>query len=186
MNVIFLDIDGVINHPGIYADNATWRDNGDGLLRIPVAHECVTRLNRLVAETEAKIVISSSWRLVARWQDLGQALERHGFVGDVVGETPDLINDHGWLRKWRERHGEEFTFERLERGWEIAEYIRRHQNVYKFVILDDCSDMADLRPMLVHVDATTGLDDPDVERAKWLLTQHDIQYDVLDKINTLV
>jgi hypothetical protein len=87
MRIIFLDIDGVLNHPGTYCEGAPWRREAGELLPVPVAPECMARLNRLVAETGARIVISSSWRLFARWQDLGPALVRHGLVGEVVGET---------------------------------------------------------------------------------------------------
>jgi hypothetical protein len=127
------------------------------------------RLNRLIAETGAKIVISSSWRLFARWQDLGPALNRHGLVGDVIGETPDLVNNEVWLENWRVREGAPFTFEKLERGWEIGEWLAAHPEVTAFVILDDCSDMDALIPWLVLTHPNDGLDDPDVERAKWLL-----------------
>jgi len=206
MRVVFLDIDGVLNH-------AATRSSADPTaaepLPIPIAPECMSRLNRLIAETGAKIVISSSWRLFARWQDLGPALVRHGLVADVIGETPDLPNDKVWLANWQLRKGETFTFERLERGWEIAEWIARfaagicscghassahecgtdacYHNEHPsgatgctcqhfdgtpltgFVILDDCSDMDMLKPWLVLTHPNDGLDDPDVERAKWLL-----------------
>lgn len=170
MRVVFLDIDGVLNHPGTYSDDAApWRRDPSELVRVPVAPECMDRLNRLIADTEARIVISSSWRLFARWQDLAPALARYGLVGEVVGETPDLINDAAWLEAWRKREGGPFMYERLERGMEIAEWLGQHPEVTGFVILDDCSDMADLKPRLVHVDPVIGLDDPDVERAKLLL-----------------
>lgn len=129
----------------------------------------MSRLNRLIAETDAQIVISSSWRLFARWQDLGPALARYGLVGEVVGETPDLINDATWLEAWRRREGAPFTYERLERGWEIAEWLRLHPEATSFAILDDCSDMAHLRHRLVLVDPVIGLDDPDIERARRFL-----------------
>lgn len=38
-----------------------------------------------------------------------------------------------------------------------------------FVILDDVSDMDELKPWLVLTHPNEGLADPDVERAKWLL-----------------
>jgi hypothetical protein len=166
VKIIFLDIDGVLNHcdtrdPRIATDQEP--------LPIPIAPECMARLNRLIAETCAKIVISSSWRKFARWQDLGPALVRHGLIGDVIGETPDLVNDEGWLANWQVRTGAPFTYERLERGWEIREWLAAHPEVTAFVILDDCSDMDELKPWLVLTHPIDGLDDPDVERAKWLL-----------------
>src|SRR4029077_13990518 len=140
-------------------------------LPIPIAPECMGRLNQLVAETGAKIVISSSWRLYVRWQDLGPALARHGLVGDVIGETPDLVNDSIWLERWHTRTAGPFMYEHLERGWEIREWLFAHPEVTAFVILDDVSDMAELKPWLVHTLPNIGLDDPDVERAKWLVAR---------------
>jgi hypothetical protein len=166
MRVVFLDIDGVLNHCGTRDARTPTEEEP---IPIPIAPECMGRLNRLIAETAAKIVISSTWRKVAGWQDLGPALTRHGLVGDVVGETPDLVNDAPWLERWRTREGAPFTYERLERGWEIAEWLAAHPEVTGFVILDDCSDMSALKPWLVLTHPNDGLDDPDVERAKWLL-----------------
>ena len=166
MRVVFLDIDGVLNHSATRSDvSPTTKEP----LPIPIAPECMARLNRLIAETGAKIVISSSWRTFARWQDLGPALVRHGLVGDVIGETPDLVNDEIWLENWHVREGSPFTFEKLERGWEIGEWLAAHPEVTAFVILDDCSDMDALMPWLVLTHPNDGLDDPDVERAKWLI-----------------
>ena len=159
----------MLNHPGTYCEMAARPREAGEVLRVPIAPECMARLNRLVAETEARVVISSSWRMSARWQDLGPALARYGLIGEVIGETPDLINDAIWLEAWRVREGAPFAYEWMERGWEIAEWLHSHPEVTSFVILDDCSDMASLRDRLVLVDPTVGLDDPDVERAKWLL-----------------
>jgi hypothetical protein len=126
-------------------------------------------LNRLIAETGAKIVVSSSWRAETHWTRLGPALQRQGLVADVIGETPDLPNNRLWLANWEIRHGAPFDFERLERGWEIAEWIAAHPEVTSFVILDDVSDMDALIPWLVLTHPIDGLTDPDVERAKYLL-----------------
>lgn len=166
MRVLFLDFDGVINN------SRTWSEfnrESDGVFVIPTAPECIERLNRLIAETGARVVISSSWRNFASWDNLAPALAARGFVGEVIGETPNLVNEPVWLERWRTREGAPFTYERMERGWEIREWIAAHPDVTEFAILDDCSDMAELKPWLVHTDAEIGLDDPDVERAKWLL-----------------
>jgi hypothetical protein len=166
MKVVFLDIDGVLNHCDTRSDVVPTMKEP---LPIPIAPECMLRLNRLIAETGAQIVISSSWRTFCRWQDLGPALVRHGLVGAVIGETPDLVNDEVWLENWRVREGAAFTFEKLERGWEIGEWLAAHPEVTSFVILDDCSDMDALIPWLVLTHPNEGLADPDVERAKWLI-----------------
>jgi hypothetical protein len=165
VKVVFLDIDGVLNH----CDTRNAPPTDAEPLPIPIAPECMARFNRLIAETDAKVVISSSWRKAVRWQDLGPALVRHGLVADVIGETPDLVNDAVWLANWQAREGAPFTYKRLERGWEIGEWLAAHPEVTAFVILDDCSDMDALMPWLVLTHPIDGLDDPDVERAKWLL-----------------
>ena len=179
MKVLFLDIDGVLNNPGTYGGaNGVYRRDRDtmdqaersALLQVPIAPECMARLNRIIAETGAKIVISSSWRLFARWEDLGPALARYGLIAEVIGETPDLVNDPVWLGAWRTREGAPFAYERLERGMEIAEWLKERTDVESFAILDDCSDMASVKDRLVLCDPVIGLDDPDVERAVWLLT----------------
>jgi hypothetical protein len=166
MIVVFLDIDGVVNHCNTRHNVSPTATEP---LPIPIAPECMACLNRLIVETGAVIVISSSWRKFARWQDLGPALVRHGLVGEVIGETPDLSKDTVWLANWQERNGKPFDFEHLERGWEIGEWLAAHPEVTAFVILDDCSDMDALMPWLVLTHPNDGLDDPDVERAKWLL-----------------
>lgn len=166
MKIVFLDIDGVLNHS---ATRHNVSPTTTEPLPIPIEPACMARLNRLIAETGAKIVISSSWRLFARWQDLGPALVRHGLVADVIGETPDLPNNAAWLANWQARKGKPFEFDRLERGWEIAEWLVAHPEVTAFVILDDVSDMDALISWLVLTHPNDGLDDPDVERAKYLL-----------------
>ncbi len=166
MIVLFLDFDGVINN------DSTWGippPSPDGLLVIPVEPACIARLNALVERTGARLVISSSWRRFAGWEDLGAALARHGVIAEVIGETPDLVNNAGWLERWRLRDGAPFQYERMQRGWEIREWLAAHPEVTEFAILDDCSDMDDLKPWLVLTDPVYGLDDPDVERAVWLL-----------------
>jgi hypothetical protein len=178
VKLVFLDIDGVLNNPGTYGGhNGVYRRDRDAvdpteraeLLQVPIDPACMERLNRIIARTDARIVISSSWRLFARWQDLGPALARYGLVAEVIGETPDLVNDPVWLDAWRTREGAPFAHERLERGMEIAEWLKDRADVESFVILDDCSDMADVRDRLVLCDPVTGLDEPDVERAVWML-----------------
>jgi HAD domain in Swiss Army Knife RNA repair proteins len=59
VKVIFLDIDGVLNHSATRSDVLPTAKEP---LPIPIAPECVARLNRLIAETGAKIVILSSCR----------------------------------------------------------------------------------------------------------------------------
>lgn len=151
MIIIFLDIDGVLNHVDTrYEDIPLRRKNGEKL-QVPVDPDCMTRLNRLIAQTGASIVISSSWRLFVSLEELGSALFCCGLVAGIVGETPNLGNG------------------RIDRGTEIAAWLARHPGVASFVILDVCSDMGNLRSLLIQTDPFVGLDDRDVDRARQLL-----------------
>jgi len=156
LRVLFLDIDGVLNHYNTY--------DGCQPGRIPVAPECMARLNNLVERSGAKVVISSSWRKFAAWTELAPALAREGLVAEVIGETPDLINDPVWLAEWKSRNGT-FYYERLERGHEIRQWLADHPEVEEFVILDDGNDMGVLLPWLVLTDPLHGLQYRDIDVA---------------------
>ena len=80
---IFLDLDGVLNsHP--YIQRMKLAHPGETDFIDPV---CVERLNRIVAATDAEVIITSSWR---GQYDFQQRLDEQGFKGKVLGETPQL------------------------------------------------------------------------------------------------
>jgi hypothetical protein len=176
MKVIFLDIDGVLNNDQTFG----MLEHQHRALGEHAPCECfsprnmfelhlVARLNEIVRRTSAQVVISSSWRKLVDLGGIAEILALRGFMGEVVGETPDLVNDPVWLERFRFRTGAPLEFERVERGHEIWEWLTLHPEVTHFVILDDCSDMARLKAYLVHTDADVGLDEPDVERAAHLM-----------------
>jgi len=78
--IIFLDVDGVINHPN--SDNAG----------TTICPHCVNKLKTMLGHTSANIVLSSTWRLNKHHR---KTLFRHlrainVYQGVVVGETRDL------------------------------------------------------------------------------------------------
>lgn len=120
MKVIFLDFDGVLNV-------------------IPQGHdyyggifhpEFVENLKRLLDETDAKLVISSSWRHMGL-ERLNMMWSHRGYPGEIIGITPDL---------WRRVEDEEYH-ERMQRGDEIEAWLNQHPEVENYVILDDDTDM---------------------------------------------
>lgn len=123
MKVIFLDIDGVMN---CYVQGFNWEVRKD---RVPMIHDdLVERLNRIVAETGAYLVLSSTWRLASDWHD---TMNKAGITDRWLGRTPRKPRPTG------------ASFEWCERGKEIWEWLRRHgsKDVTRFCILDDDSDM---------------------------------------------
>lgn len=143
MNVIFLDIDGVLNNrrtPNM--NHAVWR----------IDPQNVARLNCIIeAVDDLTIVLSSSWRYSVRSGnvDLNALLQEYGFIGDPIIERT-ICDD-----EWMEEHSE-------ERGHEIQRWLDEHPEVERFVILDDDDDMAHLLPHLIQTSFMEGLLDEHV------------------------
>lgn len=178
MRVIFLDVDGVLNserHCRALEDRhrqlghtepaSPKRDTTCDCFKLynQIDREAVARLNRLVAETGAKIVISSSWRKLFDPPELHRILSEHGLVAEIVGETPDA-SDEAVRSEMRSEYGDDGA--RLYRGHEIDHWLRHTgKDVDRFVILDDGGDMAMHARRLVQTDADEGLLDDHVDLA---------------------
>lgn len=101
------------------------------------------QLKRLVDTTGAKIVVSSSWRLIPMaMKNLTAQLEAHGMK--VYDKTPHTGN---------------------YRGDDITAWLNQHDDVDAYVILDDDSDMTTHMDHLVKTDFETGLRHNHVDRA---------------------
>lgn len=148
MKIIFLDIDGVLNSIEFWARHiaAGGRGGYDG-----IDHVAVSRLNRLVEASGARVVLSSAWRK-GGVESAQQALRAKGATWTIHATTPVLESGDRFLEIW--------TYIAHSRGY-----------VTNFVILDDelviDLDVAD--PWLVQTDRRVGLTDEDVERALAIL-----------------
>lgn len=120
MKVIFLDIDGVLN---------VMHREHDEFGAIFHQH-FVDNLARVIKETDAKIIISSSWRH-GGLQRMIDMWKFRNLPGEVIGITPDL---------WGEIEGEDF-YEKLQRGHEIQAVLDRMPDITSYVIFDDDDDM---------------------------------------------
>ena len=125
MKIIFLDIDGVLNCQFMHTDTS------DEIIRTPggfLSKRCLNLVNELVDKTDAKIVISSTWRID---DDFEKYLIDAGLNGDIIGKTP-ILKDHFSLR------GNEIHAWIVENENLIG---KRYHEYHSFVILDDDSDM---------------------------------------------
>lgn len=126
MKVIFLDIDGVMNHRQHFK-------RSDKHILQEFCPRSVENLREIVRVCNAKIVVSSTWRKFFRTtKRLRKELFCHyGLEQHVIGLTP-VIED-------------------AERGKEIEWYMNYYHIPCKnMVILDDDDDMCDLMPRLVQ------------------------------------
>lgn len=149
MKLIFLDIDGVMNHRN-YFRRSRLHDLQEFC---PVA---VRNLREIIKRTGAKIVISSTWR---KFNDIDYIMSCYDLDQYVVGKTPNLI-DH-------------------IRGDEIDLFIKRYfknteciEKLESFIIIDDDDDMGDLMPHLIHCKDNSGLTDERREEAVELLERN--------------
>lgn len=120
MKVIFLDIDGVLNHYYWYREH---KDKSN--LSYPISDfdpKSVSYLNNITDTTGAKIILSSSWRFDL---DIINILHTAGVTGEIIGCTPDLYSIYGSLC----------------RGKEIDAVLNKRTDIERYIILDDDTDM---------------------------------------------
>jgi hypothetical protein len=129
MKYLFLDIDGVLNtgqYSNYLVDNGLNETDADGYLFDP---EAVENLQYLIEETDAKIIITSTWRLDG---DMQAIWHNRNLAGEVIGVTPTIQKEKaiGKIKIW---YG--------HRGMEVEEWLSANANApYKYAILDDEND----------------------------------------------
>ena len=114
--------------------------------------DCVERLNKICQlVSDAKIVISSTWRIPAQTEEAFQSLKDYikheGVKGEIIDKTPYMPNS--------------------SRGAEIQQWLDDNSGlgVESFVILDDTEDMAHLMDHLILTSHKTGILDKHVDAA---------------------
>ena len=148
-NVVFLDIDGVLNTPQNAVERFEKWKAGTGKSRDEFGQlfcpKAVSNLEYLCHMANAKVVISSTWRRagLAKMQTMFQMRD---IKINVIDVTPDLT-----------RMGENGLWMATIRGEEIAEWLRNNQ-VDNYVIFDDDRDMLpEQLPFFVRTNFEDGL-----------------------------
>tara|TARA_Y100000310_G_C20641622_1_gene794276 strand:- start:380 stop:847 length:468 start_codon:yes stop_codon:yes gene_type:complete len=154
MKIIFLDVDGVLNN----VNDGTFSQSQ------AISGENFNNLKHIVAATNAKVVLSTSWRHDAGLAIISKHLEDANI--EVIGLTPSLcptiiMNDE----------------DDVPRSVEIQVWLDK--NVAKFddlviyVILDDEDHAADnnMQMNFIHVNTRTGLTEDDATKAVEILTK---------------
>lgn len=161
IRIVFLDLDGVMNSLFYFRDRKNQTISERGKIFSEIDPEAINILNDFCEETDASVVISSSWRNYAYAENV---LEKTGFAGKVIGVTPTLT--------------ENYTF----RGNEIYAWMKENSDILgvdyvndfkQYVIFDDDADMLYWqRNHFFQTDTTTGLTRNIAYRAKrFLLSQ---------------
>lgn len=134
MKIIFLDIDGVLNHNSFYEDRHKKIQQQIWDLEYPhceLDSYCVDLLGEFCEEHDIKIVISSTWRHGKSVEDFNEMFSGYKGTLEVIGKTPSF-HTKGWVR------GNEIRWW-MEENEELLGC--RYHDYYDYCILDDDSDM---------------------------------------------
>ena len=153
MNVIFLDVDYVLNSiqksKEVYELTGIPHSGKD----FPFDEKCMENLKYIVEQTNSSLVITSNWR---KYEDhkkrLLEELEKYDLSNRVIGYTPDFGN----------------------RVLEIKEYLEILGENINFIILDDYAYMEDLVEYLISTNAYFGLTKEDANAAIKKLKYKDV------------
>jgi len=154
MNIIFLDIDGVLND-----FERSWRDVPDYCPDI--VPRCVVNLNKIIRATEAKLVLSSSWKALITQGHMTvygfeRLLQTHGVRSWLLAHTPHLEGERwGEIDAW------------LNAPWQIS---KKPVEIDRYCILDDYGDAFGGRPG-VKTSGAVGLTEADATAAIEVLTK---------------
>lgn len=136
--LLFLDIDGVLNHSRFEDYDAYVNDS----IETPggfLSKYSIKKLNEITDRSGAKIVLTSTWRPD---KNIVSYLKEAGITGEIVGKTPGLTS--------------------TPRGLEINKWLRDNIGMFdrppSYAILDDDADMLLCHQNnYVHVDNAVGL-----------------------------
>ena len=149
MNIIFLDVDGVLNN---------WRDAEIHYEKThepfvgtdwPFSKESIEVLRKIVLETNSKIVISSSWRSFREGRKiLSEKLKEYDIFKYVIGKTPEV-------------------YEKNRRECEILEYLKSFNEKDKAILIldDEYEGFKKLRKYAKEIDSYYGLQKKHIEQS---------------------
>ena len=157
--ILFLDFDGVLNTERWHkqVDENSLQDKY-GYAFDPGA---VENLDKILNETGAEIVVSSSWKFMglAKMQDMWKDRK---LPGKVIGITPNSVSDEFLLNA---------DLDNMDlmpiRGQEVKEWFTLHgKDVSHYAILDDTYDvLKEQEPHFVCIDPNVGITKDDAEKA---------------------
>lgn len=154
--VLFMDVDGVLNSHERNAHNAFFG----------IRPDCMARLNRVIAETDPQIVVSSAWRYMV----LHGAMQIHGL--DYLFCTHGLRRGEGIRVMGCTPSDEEYP----ERGEQILRCWQAFQpRVEHWAVVDDDPmnmQLGEHQWRLVRTDGSVGMTDADADRLIRILKGH--------------
>jgi hypothetical protein len=127
MKVVFLDLDGVLvtEHYLLQLENKreSWRDKNGHAYFCP---RCLHNFEQLIHSTDAKVVLSSTWRFfLADTVGVHEFFKMRGVGFGIYDVTPTLLTSSKKMS------------EQVTRGEEIQAWLNGHPEVAQYCIIDD-------------------------------------------------
>lgn len=156
MNIVFLDVDGVLNSRNALIDAYLKEGKPHSCNNYPFDKQCLKNLRFLIRETNSKIVLTTKWRLEEdSLIKLFETLKKYDLDQHIIDSTPKLG----------------------EHEEEIKTYLSICKYNPSFVILDD-SPMGELGMYAVQTDSEVGLTKDDVKKAIRILLSQKCQKEI--------
>ena len=170
--IVFLDIDGVLNSEEWFGKCFN-KLVSDDICDSDVDPDAFNRLIKFLDNTNAKIVLSSSWRsLNVQSTILEFSTFNHEFLKKlipyIIGVTPRFYEYRkrgNEIKNWMDALSTDYNT-LVKRGY-ILENVELSKD-YRYVIVDDDSDMLEGQNF-VQTDFQTGLTDEDINEMKAFL-----------------
>lgn len=190
MKLIFLDFDGVLNsHVFLYEEGAferqrqiengrEYKDLDESLewYKAMIDERCIARLQKVIQNTSAKIVISSSWRMSTSLEKLIELLGSYEGIAklEVIDRTPKPSEMPFYVDTRAITGSDDWT----ARGQEISRWLEINTPKLgpfeSYVVLDDSSDAKyGHESNFVQTTWNDGLQDKHVERLIKILNRND-------------
>ena len=142
MKIVFLDCDGVLNNANYikkcYKKSINKKNTIYSGKNVPFDPKCLKNLAKIVKKTNAKIVLSSTWRIYKSHIYVLEA--RLAEYGLRIYDKTDDIN--------------------MIKGAEITEWLKQHRDIENYVVIDDeeynLSNFIDNKHLVI-VDSKYGL-----------------------------
>ena len=125
MNIVFLDIDGVL---------ASWLKMGVNRdeFGIPFEQAAIEALNEITNHIDGKIVISSTWRETRKLETFQKFFKERGIEAEVVGMTPELDTGRAdEIQKWIDENEVEYFVIIDDNTRGIEEHFKENMNVLR-------------------------------------------------------
>ena len=137
MNIIFLDIDGVLNSIKNLIKVYEETNKAHSGYNYPFDKNCLINFKKLVEKTNSKIVITSTWRYEQEGIDrILKELKKNNLDNRVIGYTP-ILN--------------------TKRENEIKDFLSKLNSQSNFIIIDDDSLFGELKEHLIKTNNMDGL-----------------------------